>query len=336
MDRLLVISLMLAVAVLAYNGHESRVERIDGITLVAPRDSSGFNVLTEIPEIGAEWVAVIPFGFSRKGSPEVSFNHSRQWWGERPSGIKHTIAVATENNLKVMLKPHVWVRGDGWPGEFDLASEDEWLTWEKTYSEYILMHAKLASETGVSLFCIGTEYRIAVQKRPAFWKKLIQDVKMIYSGPLTYAANWDNYHNVTFWEDLDYIGIDAYFPVSENKTPELAELRQNWKKIAGELKDFSSKHRRPILFTEYGYRSADFAADGHWKYSLDSLNINMQGQVNCYEALLQSFWDEPWMAGGFLWKWHMITPSRPGFMEKDYSPQGKPAAKIIKDYYTSP
>jgi len=43
------------------------------------------------------------------------------------------------------------------------------------------------------------------------WKKLIQNIRKIYSGQLTYAANFDNYQNIAFWEDLDVMGINAYF-----------------------------------------------------------------------------------------------------------------------------
>jgi hypothetical protein len=327
---------MFLISLLAIHGTREKSLKINGASLVAPHDSTVIVNLTDVHQIKANWVAVIPFAFSRKGTPGVTFNHERQWWGEKPEAIRQTIRLAHENNLKVMLKPHVWVSGEGWPGEYDLKTEQDWTTWEETYAAYILFHAALASEMKADLYCIGTEYRIAVRKRPEFWKKLITEVRKVYHGPLTYAANWDNYENVTFWKELDYIGIDAYFPVSVQKTPTKEELLNNWNKIERKLHDFSRTQKRPVLFTEYGYRSVDYTADGHWKYSLDTLSSNMQGQVNSYEALLENFWDEPWVAGGFLWKWHLQIENRPGFMEKDYSPQGKPVIQTIRKYYSQP
>ena len=62
----------------------------------------------------------------------------------------------------------------------------------------------------MDLFAVGTELKAFAKKRPEFWKQLIQKVRTVYSGPLTYAANWDEYHEISFWQDLDYIGCLLY------------------------------------------------------------------------------------------------------------------------------
>jgi hypothetical protein len=62
----------------------------------------------------------------------------------------------------------------------------------------------------MELFCFGTELGIQSQKRLQYWAQLIVKKKNI-KGKLTYAANWDDFDK-PFWNELDYIGIDAYFP----------------------------------------------------------------------------------------------------------------------------
>ncbi len=86
-------------------------------------------------------------------------------------------------------------------------------------------------------------------------------LKQTYHGKLTYAANWDDYKKFPFWEKLNYIGVDAYFPLSSDKIPSVNSLQKSWKKYIDEMEKISLKHNRPILFTEYGYRNVDYTGE---------------------------------------------------------------------------
>lgn len=302
-----------------------------GFSLEMPPDSIPPNSMEGIVELGGKWVALIPYSIIGKGSAKVEYNHRGMWWGESPAGTTECIRMAKRSGLKTMLKPHVWVIGQGWPGNFDLNSEAEWLTWESSYRKYILEFAKIGEEQKVDLFCIGTEFRIAVVKREQFWRKLIEEVREIYKGEITYASNWDNYHNVKFWDELDYIGTDAYFPHSEEKEPEIKVLLNGWKKEGAKLKAFSEKWKKKVIFTEYGFRSCDyFNSNSAQKKSKNQ--PNMGNQERAYQAFFQSVWQEDWMLGGFLWKWH-FKEDIGGENNSDYTPQNKPAALVIQKYY---
>ncbi len=307
--------------------------KINGVSFVAPPQPVGKEAIEPIRAVNANWVAIIPYAFGQENSPEIRFNISRQWWGEREEGVAETLRHAQELDLKVMLKPHVWVRGQGWAGDFELERESDWQQWEANYREYIISYAKVADSLDVAMYCIGTEYRKAVQQRPDFWRGLIEDVRTIYDGELTYAANWDNYQNVDFWNDLDYIGVDAYFPLSEQKTADVAHLNDQWQPVKADLKAFSSRHGKAVLFTEFGYQSIDHTADGHWKYERDERGLNLQAQADAYRSLFETFWDEPWFAGGFLWKWFAGHPERGGPTDTRYTPQNKPAEESVRKWY---
>ncbi len=305
--------------------------KINGASLESPHfelHSSDFVLLNDW---NTEWVAIIPYAFSHATKPQVHFNHEFMWWGEKLNGVKTMIRLAHQQGIGVMLKPHVWI-SEGWVGDFLLDNEQDWEVWEDQYRSYVLAFAKLAEETGVKLFCIGTEYKLAVKYRPHFWKDLIQEVRDVYSGKLTYAANWDNYQQVTFWDELDYIGIDAYFPLVHQSNCSLEELKHAWKPLKVDISEFSKQLGKPVLFTEYGYQSADGATGNHWEIEKYGRVTNEELQGIAYQALFDTFWSEPWFAGGFWWKWHFgnrYLETRP----TSFTPQGKKAEKVITDFY---
>ncbi|MEM7584219.1 MAG: ankyrin repeat domain-containing protein [Acidobacteriota bacterium] len=95
------------------------------------------------------------------------------------------------------------------------------------------------------------------KKLDAHWRSLVQRAREVYSGRLTLAANFDNYHEVGFWDALDFIGINAYFPLRELLETPLSEggLATAWRKIFADLEDFRKVHEldAPAVFTELGY-----------------------------------------------------------------------------------
>ena len=309
-------------------------DRFNGISLVSPPNQVSDSWAKSVQNINAGWVAILPFAFSRQGKPAVIYNVEGQWWGERPEGIAELASQAIQNDLQVMLKPQVWIP-ESWPGGYALDNEEDWKLWEKEYASFILDLALIADSLQIGLFCIGTELKISASERPKFWRDLIKQIRRIYKGKLTYAANWDNYKNVTFWDDLDYIGIDAYFPLSEDKTPLLADLVKSWRSIVRELRSFSENYKRPIIFTEYGYKSIDHTAWKQWELERIPYdkNINLKAQDIAYRAFFESIWHEPWFSGGFLWQWYTHHASAGGDKNSDYTPQNKPSEHIIRQYY---
>ncbi len=311
---------------------QQRPDRIYGACVVNPPRPITASDVAEVKQVNADWVAVIPYGFSRAGMPDVSYDHQNQWWGEKTDGNCKLIQYAKSNGLKVMCKPHVWVLGQGWAGDFNLETEEEWKVWEQGYTEYILNHAIKADSLGVELFCIGTEYRVPARERPSFWKQLVKEVRKVYRGKVTYASNWDNYENIEWWDAVDYIGIDAYFPLAEGNHPEKHEIQAGWEPIKKNMSAFSKKWNKPVLFTEYGFQSMDGATGNHWDVDKSLVAPNSQLQADAYEATFQAFEKEEWFMGGFFWKWHFTMRSKDRY-EKEWTPQHKPAAEIITQWY---
>ncbi|MEW7280348.1 glycoside hydrolase [Aquimarina sp. 2201CG1-2-11] len=308
--------------------------KINGVSFVGSPKAITANEVTPVVNVNANWAAVMPFGFIKNlSSPNITFDIEEQWWGERREGAKKTIELLNQQKIKVMLKPQIWVWRGEFTGTIKMTSQKNWELFEQSYEDYILLYAKLAQEMNVPILCIGTELHTFVQKRPEFWNRLIQKIKAEYKGKLTYAENWDQYHNVPFWNQLDYIGIDAYFPVSTSKSPTIEEMKLGWQQHKTNIQTLQSKMDKPVLFTEYGYRSVFFTGKEPWDSNRVTGNVDLESQNNALTALYQEFWSEPWFAGGFLWKWYHNHTEVGGNNNNRFTVQNKPAEKLIQSFY---
>lgn len=311
-------------------------QKINGVSFVAPVSELDKNKISTVNEVNANYVALNPYGFSKMGKPMVFFNTNHQWWGETTQGTEQCIKLARKSNLKILLKPHIWTDEHGWPALYDLKDEATWLKWEANYRKFIMAFAHVAIKNDVEIFCIGTEFKNAALKRETFWRQLIFDLRKTYKGKITYAANWDDYQEIPFWDALDYIGVDAYFPLTDESTPSFGSLAKGWLPHINALKLYSQNKGKPVLFTEFGYRSIDKCAGKQWllqdDYSYDG-NANCQAQLNAYAVLFEMCWKQEWIAGGFLWKWYEDSNAG-GIDNNDYTPQNKPASLLIKKIYS--
>lgn len=312
----------------------SQHKKINGVSFVASGDSITQKHVKPILDVNSNSVALMPFAFVRSlKSPKVNFNFQRQWFGETPKGIKQYVRELKKENISIMLKPQIWVSRGEFTGFIKMKTEEDWQQFEKTYSDFILLFAKVAKEIGAETFCIGTELEKFILARPEYWRKLIKEIRKIYKGKLTYAANWDEFKRVPFWDALDFIGIDAYFPLSDAKTPTVAELEKGWEKHKITINKIRTKFNKPVLFTEYGYRSVDFTGKEPWNANRIQNSVNLEAQQNGLQAIYNQFWKEDWFAGGYVWKWFVKHDKVGGENNNRFTPQNKPAEKTLKKLY---
>jgi len=287
-----------------------------------------------IVNLHANYAAIMPFGFIKDlQHPEVHYNVDQQWFGETKKGVMQYIEKLHQNNISVMLKPQIWIWRGEYTGHLEMKSEEDWKILEDSYRIFILDFASVAQEATAELFCIGTELAQFISHRPNYWEGLISEIRTIYKGKLTYAANWDEYQRVPFWEKLDYIGVDAYFPISKNEVPSVKEARNGWKIWKQEMNKVSIAKNKEILFTEFGYRSVNFAGKEPWKSNRSMTDLNLEAQNNLTVALFEEFWKEDWFAGGFLWKWHLNYSEVGGVENTMFTPQNKPVENSVRAYF---
>jgi hypothetical protein len=250
------------------------------------------------------------------------------------SSLVSAIQAAHKLGIMVMLKPQVDLGIDSghWRGEIgeNFTSED-WTAWFNSYESMILHYASLAQENGVEQFCIGTELQ-TTETQAEHWRSVARAIRGVYSGFITYAVNFDLVQNVSWWDMVDYIGIDAYYILSQKNDPSLAELESAWEPIIHELGLLSHAWgNKPILFTEIGYRSMDGASQAPWDYKLNN-TLDLQEQADDYQAVFTKVVQQSWMKGIFWWSWDS-DPYAGSDCNKDFSVKGKPAEEVLRRGY---
>ena len=120
-------------------------------------------------------------------------------------GIREIVDRIKPLGMQVIIKPHIWIghySSDGQTRDYiGFDTEEKWVQWEAAYTDFIMHYARLSEEIEAPLFVVGTELANVARTRPGFWRTLIAQVRAVYSGKLTYAANWwKDYEEVPFWD----------------------------------------------------------------------------------------------------------------------------------------
>ena len=315
--------------------------KIRGVHYFGSRRFNG-DMLTPITKNNIEWVVLVPYGYQQEyDSPDMRISRGNRNGQSRSARYTEFIEEAKELNLQVMMKPHIWMgrqSGGKWRSDIEMTDEASWKAWQANYRAFILQYAKMSEEQGLPFFCIGAELHMVVKKQPEFWRELIKEVRTVYSGKLTYGANWyQEYEDVTFWDELDYIGIQAYFPLTKKENPTVDELVKGWKPHVKKIEAMSKRYKKPILFTEIGYKSSRDAAIEPWAWasSLGGLyeKVSTETQANCYEAFFRVFWKKEWFAGALFWEWKGYDGSHNSRQSINFTPYNKPAANVMAKWF---
>jgi hypothetical protein len=280
----------------------------------------------EIAATGAGWVVLVPTWYQ----PDRRANHLEADADNSVSdaGVVHAVTLAHQQGLKVMLKPHVDLPDDSDRDRLRPTDPDAWF---RSYTRFIAHYAELAEQSQVDQFSVGTELA-GTSGFTDRWRAVIRAVRTEFRGPLVYAANYDEYEQIEFWDDLDFVGVDAYWPLSARPTTDGNALRAAWTPIAERLAAFSARWQRPVLFTEAGYasQSGTTVAPYDWTRSRDRSDAE---QAAAYQALLQTFWPLPWFAGVHWWMWDDLPGRSHDNQSLDYTPHGKPAEEVLRRFW---
>ena len=237
-----------------------------------------------------------------------------------------------------MLVPHLWVESGEWRALIDPKTDEGWKAWAESYGRFVTAWAKVAEEAHVDLLSCGVELRswVTSGRAPSF-AKVIRDIRAIYKGPLTYSANWDDVDDSVILGDLDVIGINAFYPLTDKEDASFDALLDGSRRVASKIQALSERWQRPVLFTEIGYTTRPDPALRPWEWpdSMQNVRIDEVAQADAYAALIAPLLDLPAFAGFFVWRVYADPDDVSQEAPWGFSPRGKQAELVLKDAFAS-
>ena len=283
--------------------------------------------------------------------------------------LSSTIQEALGYGRAVMVRPLInfvdparnpeYDQGE-WRAYFNPSDPDAFFA---SYNQILLANAQVAQANGAQLLCIGAEIdQLCGPDYLDYWTDIIQSVRAVYSGDLTYAANWntatspwqgqhglpvgtgDLATQISFWDQLDYFGVDCYAPISDEPAPTLDDLVAGWTDTPTDattaavtdglslieyFQSVAARIGKPLLFTELGYESATDAASQPFGIATNVVAPILQ--ANLYQAFFQAWQqaDDGSLTGLYLWNWDPNAAEVGPDNGANFSPQGLPAQSVI-------
>lgn len=248
----------------------------------------------------AQWVSISPVLFQENGwASDVAEDASQS---PSQAALAHAIAECHMRGLKVVLRPVV-VAKDGTRRERFVPSDPD--AWFKSYALAISPYVDLAAKSGVEVFCLGANYAQIEASQP--WSKLSAQVRERFSGQLTYGAGTQSesgnggYQAVTFWGDLDFVGVEA--PAPADVAPGAAEETHDeaWQKVGEEIGAWVAARQpeRKVFFTSVGYAP----------------NATPSDLGSGYRAFVRTMGGQPWVAAANWYQWDAAIAQAPAAAE---------------------
>ncbi|MCP3915133.1 MAG: hypothetical protein GY711_06230 [bacterium] len=272
------------------------------------RDGFG-DELDRLRALGVNWVAIHPYASIRADGEVVS----RFDADAPPAWVTRPIEEAHARGMQILVKPHIayWGSPFSWRGDIAFDDAGQWERFFASYERWIVTLARIAR--GADAFAVGTELDRTLAHESQ-WRAIIGAVREQTSAHLTYAANWSDFERVGFWDALDAVGVQAYFPlVTDERLPDESALRAGWSEPLRKLRALHVRTGKPVVFTELGYDRSLAAALRPWESGRrrrDDPGAAGVLQERCLSVALGVLEEETtWLRGAFLWKW-FVGPSR--------------------------
>lgn len=282
------------------------------------------------------------------------------------AGVVRAKELGMTTAISLCLETEGFVR---WRGELQPEDAEVNLLFGN-YSGYVARIARLAETRKVDRLTIGSELELLVRNPELthHWGFLIAAARKSFSGFLGYAANWTDYDDVNLvtavWDhpEIDFIGINAYFPLATEADADasgphpderfISTIRRKWNAIFKGLLDFARSRQGgkglPVVFTEFGLEPYSRSTTEPWGVPNGAASPDPDEQVNAYDALLQAtrglgshlheitFWH--WgMPGseGSAWYTHPNPPKKLPNQTVDPS-LGRHAGKFLAGFVSRP
>jgi hypothetical protein len=200
----------------------------------------------------------------------------------------------------------------------------------------LLAWARVAEETHADLLSVGVELRSWVTgTRAPLMLSIIEAVRQIYHGQLTYSANWDDAEDTVIWGAVDMIGINAFYPLAQKPGDGLPELLAGGERVRTKLETLQTNWKKPVFFTEMGYTTRADPALKPWEWpdSMKHVSVNERAQADAYAGLLFPLLQSSAFSGFFVWRTYADPDDVSQEAEWGFSPRGKQAECTLRSAF---
>jgi hypothetical protein len=167
---------------------------------------------------------------------------------------------------------------------------------------------------------IGTEL-VQTERRTSEWIMLIQEIRNVYDGLLTYNCDKYQEENVKWWNHVDVISASGYYPYDD--------IEDQITRI--EL--FAKRQNKPYFFAEAGCpaRAGAKQNPNDWAFAGEQ---SAKEQREWIEKFIRVTKNRTWLHGYTWWGWrHDIISCENPELNDDYDLYKKPSADLIKQLY---
>jgi hypothetical protein len=210
------------------------------------------DLLDRLASLNVNTVSLV-FSIYQDG-PEGSEVYARQGSTPTDASVQVFIRAAHARGMAVLLRPTLDEANlrsvDRWRGQID---PTDVATWFKTYGELIGHYAEICEREQVAGLSVGVEFESMEQYHDQ-WRALIGDVRDVYNGLITYSFNFQR-QDVAFADLLDFVGLDAYYPLEASTGATVAQLDAAWQPPVDALMRLQQATGKQVVLTEIGLRS---------------------------------------------------------------------------------
>ncbi|MEM7576295.1 MAG: glycoside hydrolase TIM-barrel-like domain-containing protein [Planctomycetota bacterium] len=329
--------------------------------------SIGANVwetaVQEVYDAGFDEVSLSPVRYLDTSTGSIATSSQR---GAELAHVEAGVVRAKQLGMTVTVNPFVeFADSFDWRGTWDpTPSSSVSNTFWADYQSYINEVAVMAEANGADSLNVGTELR-ALTRNPGNnerWHSLIDSADRRFSGQLGYAANWDNFDNANLaeaiWDHdaIDYLGIDAYFPIVTESEADasgaypnedfIGIVEDNWNElIDGRILPFVNARQDgeglPVVFTEYGLRPSNRATVQHG--AVQGNTVDTDEQIMGFDGLLRALdgrQEDGDILGMHIWQWGMEGSNGSIWNMDDDLPANQPnnvaATQWLADFVSNP
>jgi hypothetical protein len=320
-------------------------------------DSTFEQTLMNVKNINANRLIFTPtWTFRSNGEPILDqISSTDVSWFE----LNREITIAQQQGLHIGIfpTPNFQTDKNQW---WSNSSRDYswWLTFFDSYSEFILNHAILASNTDSDNLILGGDWLNPAlpggmlengessnvpQDADAHWRALIQQIREHYHGKIAWALSYPEgvMNPPSFIDIVDQIYILWSAPIALTQDTIIEEMQVRTSGIlTEEIRPVQQKYEKPIIIA-ISYPSITWGAMGCIQLlgggcldydflnpsypDIAELELNMKVQADAYQALLAAIADHPWISGFVSMGYYPPAV----IMDKSISINGKPASGVF-------